>query len=51
MAVSQLMRFGLVSIIGDHTCDRVTGVWPEILEGLGKSAIALFICLSALIGS
>src|SRR4028118_1393856 len=42
MAVSQLMRVGLVSIIGDRTCDRVTGVWPEILERLGKSAIALF---------
>ncbi|MEG4433585.1 hypothetical protein QUA95_26315 [Microcoleus sp. F10_A2] len=38
MAVSQLMRVGLVSIIGDRTCDRVTGVWPEILEKLGKSA-------------
>jgi hypothetical protein len=43
MAVSQLMRVGLVSIIGDRTCDRVTGVWAEILEKLGKSAIALFI--------
>jgi hypothetical protein len=32
------MRVGLVSIIGDRTCDRVTGVWPEILEKLGKSA-------------
>ena len=40
MAVSQLMRVGLVSIIGDRTCDRVTGVLPEILEKLGKSAIA-----------
>ncbi|MEG4344606.1 hypothetical protein QUB70_15110 [Microcoleus sp. A003_D6] len=37
MAVSQLMRVGLVSIIGDRTCDRVTGVWPGILERLGKS--------------
>ena len=32
------MRVGLVSIIGDRTCDRVTGVWPEVLERLGKSA-------------
>ncbi|WP_333065573.1 hypothetical protein [Microcoleus sp. Pol14C6] len=31
MAVSQLMRVGLVSIIGDRTCDRFTGLWPEIL--------------------
>jgi len=38
-----VMRVGLVSIIGDRTCDRVTGVWPGILERLGKSAIALFI--------
>ena len=38
MAVFQLMRVGLVSIIGDRTCDRVTGVWPGILEKLGKSA-------------
>ncbi|MEG5163653.1 hypothetical protein QUB37_25025 [Microcoleus sp. AT3-A2] len=38
MAVSQLMRVWLVSIIGDRTCDHVTGVWPEILEGFGKSA-------------
>ena len=34
------MRVGLVSIIGDRTCDRVTGLWPEILEKLGKSARA-----------
>ncbi|MEG5041250.1 MULTISPECIES: hypothetical protein [unclassified Microcoleus] len=40
MAVSQLMRVGLVSIIGDRTCDRVTGVWHGILERLRKSAIA-----------
>ncbi|MEG3957469.1 hypothetical protein [Microcoleus sp. herbarium2] len=31
------MRVGLVLIIGDRTCDRVTGLWPEILEKLGKS--------------
>ena len=31
------MRVGLVSIIGDRTCDRVTGAWPWILERLGKS--------------
>ncbi|MEG4073584.1 hypothetical protein QUA30_12795 [Microcoleus sp. Pol14C2] len=31
------MRVGLVSIIGDRTCDRVTGAWAEILEKLGKS--------------
>jgi len=31
MAVSQLMRVGLVSIIGDRTCDRVTDVWAVIL--------------------
>ncbi|MEG4172086.1 hypothetical protein QUA16_32275 [Microcoleus sp. S13_C3] len=36
MVVSQLMRVGLVSIIGDRTCDRVTGAWPGILERLGK---------------
>ncbi|MEG4917135.1 hypothetical protein QUB12_29165 [Microcoleus sp. B7-D4] len=38
MAVSQLMRVWLVSIIGDRTCDRVTGLWAEILERLEKSA-------------
>ncbi|WP_333323586.1 hypothetical protein [Microcoleus sp. AT9b-C3] len=32
------MRVGLVSIIGDRTCDRATDVWAGILEKLGKIA-------------